>query len=223
MLAFLIRQIGKSRSQSRSALAIAILWLSVCLGGLAYETGSPEASTACKRYCLSVTPKRGDTNTVFAFIGRRWLPHKRVEAIYGRYCAPDKACTLEAHLQPFRTNSRGGFVFRFRQGPEPILRGPKPRASGRDISFEQWSRKRYHSKLVMRAVSYYVAGRLVQPVGRMNSFATPLARIRGVDRLDVVPNEVVHPSGRRLLAEGAMWTSEVVALEEQGQRRRALG
>lgn len=40
--------------------------------------------------------------------------------------------------------------------------------------------------------------------------------------LGVVPNEVVQPRGRHLFAEGAGWTSEVVALEEAREVAGAL-
>lgn len=140
-----------------------VAWLLLCSAAIAGERNGVATSAACKRYCLSVTPKRGDTSTVFVFRGRGWEPHKGVEAIYGRYCPPPGPCTAEAYFRHFRTNSRGSFVFRFRQGPSPLIGVPKPRGSGSNVSFEQWSGKPYRSKLVMRAVSYYVDGRLVKP------------------------------------------------------------
>src|SRR5215212_3772487 len=41
--------------------------------------------------------------------------------------------------------------------------------------------------------------------------------------LAVVPNDVRQPRHRRLVAERAVWTPEVVALEEERQSDRALG
>src|SRR5262245_32584098 len=41
--------------------------------------------------------------------------------------------------------------------------------------------------------------------------------------LDVVPNEVVHSRGRRLVAEAAVWSSVVVAVEIRGEGIASLG
>ena len=149
---------------SRSILAVTMIGLALSLAGLAHEAIPSAARAACKRFCLSVSPRRGDTKTVFRFKGRGWLPHKRVEAVYGNYCPADSACPAVAYIRPFRTDGRGAFVFRFRHGPDPILKGPKPRASGQNVRFEQWIGKPERRRLVRRAVSYYVGGELVRPL-----------------------------------------------------------
>ena len=51
--------------------------------------------------------------------------------------------------------------------------------------------------------------------------ATPAFGLRA--RLVVVPNDVVQPGGRCLVAEGAVWSAEVVSPEVVGQGRGAFG
>jgi hypothetical protein len=110
--------------------------LLVSLGACALVLGTKAESSAtganrnCERYCVSVTPPTGDTETVFVFRGRGWRPKWRISASYGGYCGPGEMCTAEGRFTALKANKHGRFVFRFRNGPRAVTEGRRPRASG---------------------------------------------------------------------------------------------
>lgn len=120
---------------------------------------SEASSKRCERYCVTVEPRHGDTETIFKFIGRGWRPKQRVFARYGVHCqvSEEVACTLAARLERFRTDTRGRFVFRFRNAPGP--RHPsdiaRPGAQGGGpVAFRQWR----GTRLIQRTPGYCVNG-----------------------------------------------------------------
>jgi len=60
----------------------------------------------------------------------------------------------------FATNHRGRFVFRFRNGPKPIIGLPEPFANGNELFFEQRFRcsERRRNAVVYRAPRFSVEG-----------------------------------------------------------------
>jgi hypothetical protein len=87
------------------------------------------SSKSC-RFCVSVSPLLGDTETVFVMRGWGWYRSRSIDAVYGAYCPPDQPCLAIGLITRFRTDRRGRFVFRFRNGPKPLTDVPEPRASG---------------------------------------------------------------------------------------------
>jgi hypothetical protein len=96
--------------------------------------------------------------------GLTWQQAAEIEAACSK---PDhwpvkaRGCVDIGHVQPFRTDSRGRFMFRFRNGPGP--RRPKdiqpPSCQGGGpVTFEQWRRKAYRSKLIRRTARDRVNG-----------------------------------------------------------------
>jgi len=135
--------------------------------GCVVATGCGEASdpagrsNACERFCVTVTPQRGDTETVFRFEGREWVPRREVTATHGVYCPPARVCILVAKQTRFRADARGRFVFRFRNGPEPLAGVPAPRASGGGpVMFRQRIGPAGSPRFVTRQPRYHVEGRL---------------------------------------------------------------
>jgi hypothetical protein len=105
---------------------------------------------------MSVTPAQGTVGeTVFRFKGSGWRPRARVTAFFGPYCEPTEACPAIAQLVRFRTNRRGGFVFRFRDGDPQA--GDAERhiyAGSHGPAFEQLVGKPPHRRLVTRRPEY---------------------------------------------------------------------
>lgn len=133
-----------------------------CIALAGCGESEPRDENGCRRFCVSVTPTRGDTETVFRFSGRDWIPRREVTATYGVYCAPRRVCILVAKQTRFRTDSRGDFTFRFRNGPEALTQGPRPRGSGGGpVSFRQRTRARPTGSFVSRTPRYFVDGRRI--------------------------------------------------------------
>ena len=107
--------------------------------------------------CVSVTPKRAPAGAVFMFRGTGWRPRVRVEALYGPYCPPRRACRNLGLYVRFRADSDGRFVFRFREGPGSAagLKPPAAAGSGRVI-FEQFAGRPYRSRVIRRRPCYAV-------------------------------------------------------------------
>jgi hypothetical protein len=111
-------------------LLISLGACALLLGGQADSLATEGAAQPCKRFCVSVTPSGGDTETVFVFKGRNWRPKWKISASYGVYCGPGEQCIAIGRFTTLRANKHGRFVFRFRNGPRPLTEGPRPRASG---------------------------------------------------------------------------------------------
>jgi hypothetical protein len=114
-------------------LLISLGACTLLLGGQAESLATGSAAETCKRFCVSVTPSAGDTETVFVFRGRGWRPKWRISASYGVYCPrtePPTPCIMILRFTTLRADKHGRFVFRFRNGPRPVTEGPRPRASG---------------------------------------------------------------------------------------------
>jgi hypothetical protein len=108
------------------------------------------SSRSC-RFCLSVLPLLGDTETVFVIHGWGWYAGRFIAAHYGEYCAPGALCPATSLITRFRTSRHGRFVFRFRNGPSAPVDVPQPAASGRGpITFEQDAP--HHGGVVRRTV-----------------------------------------------------------------------
>lgn len=93
--------------------------------------------TPCVRYCVAVAPMEGDEGTTFRFTGRRWRPRRIVTASFGDFC--DRSdCEGVGRTAQFRTNRRGGFHFRFREGlAEPGDRSKGIRSGEGPVAFDQ--------------------------------------------------------------------------------------
>jgi hypothetical protein len=152
-------------SIARVALLLAAL---TCCAALALNDAPADGSAkSCKRFCVFVEPKSGDTKTVFKFSGRGWRPNRRVEALHGLYCRvqqePKVVCQPAGIVERFRANKRGRFVFRFRNGPgvlDPDDIPPPAAQGGGPVTFSQWRGRPYHSKRVRRRPLYCVDGEL---------------------------------------------------------------
>jgi hypothetical protein len=154
---------GAARSLIRLTLLASILCLpaATALTACGEENGPPAEDRSCQRYCVTVAPKRGNTKTVFTFRGHDWLPRRLVRAVYGVYCPRGAVCILIAKTTRFRTDERGRFMFRFRNGPEPLTGVPRPRASGGGpVTFEQWTGRPGQSRRISRSPTYAVDGRV---------------------------------------------------------------
>jgi hypothetical protein len=121
----------------------------------------------CKKFCVSVEPKNGDTETVFTFSGRGWRPKRKVEAQYSVYCRiqqePKVVCKPVGLVKRLRADKRGHFVFRFRNGPgklDPNDIPPPSAQGGGPVRFSQWRGRPYHSKRIRRKPLYCVDGEL---------------------------------------------------------------
>jgi hypothetical protein len=151
--------------------------LLVCALLVGCGEGSTRPAETCSRYCVSVEPKDGNTETVFKFRGRGWRANRPVEALYGVYCQPTKetakpnepvrgVCFDIGYTERFQTDNRGRFTFRFRNGPGPRHTRdiPPPSAQGGGPpTFEQWSGRAYRSRLIRRTWNYRVNGELPGP------------------------------------------------------------
>jgi hypothetical protein len=114
------------------------------------------SSRSC-RFCTSVKPLLGDTETVFVVHGWGWYPGRSIDAHYGAYCAPGQTCPAIGFVTRFRASRHGRFIFRFRNGPNPLVGVPQPAASGNGpIRFEQTApgRTRKVSRTVRLRVRY---------------------------------------------------------------------
>ena len=136
---------------------LAALLLAGCGGG---ERRVAREAPGCLRYCLWVEPSVGDRTTVFTFVGTNWRPRRPVEAHYGPFCdiRAEGGCDDVGKFTRFRADARGGFRFRFRNGPEPLRLG---RASGNGSGppvFEQWTGREFFSRLVRRTLPIVVDG-----------------------------------------------------------------
>ena len=139
-----------------AAIALAAaLWLP---GGAAAATKTGQ-SPDCERFCMSVSPASGTVDqTVFRFAGRGWRPGRRVVIFYGPYCAPGAACPAIAYLIRLRTNSRGGFVFRFREGQaQPGDEERHIHSGGGPVTFEQMVGRPPHTRYLRRQPRYEVS------------------------------------------------------------------
>ena len=93
--------------------------------------------------------------TVFRFEGRGWRPRALVTVSFGPYCEPLEPCPAIAQLVRFRTNRRGGFAFRFRDGdPQSGDAERHIHAGSHGPVFEQRVGKRPHRRLVTRRPEY---------------------------------------------------------------------
>jgi hypothetical protein len=107
---------------------------------------------------MSVTPASGTVDqTVFRFSGRNWRPNRRVEVFFGPYCAPEQVCPAIAEFVRLRTNSRGGFVFRFREGhAQPGDEGQHIHSGSGVLTFQQIVGRRPHTRYLRRQPRYDV-------------------------------------------------------------------
>ncbi|MGH2978941.1 MAG: hypothetical protein ACRDLQ_04815 [Solirubrobacterales bacterium] len=146
---------------SRAGSLVASVLAGVLIAGCG-ESERPDRSDAGDRFCVTVTPKRGDTDTMFRFRGRGWIPRREVTATYGVYCRPGRVCILVAKMTRFRADAEGRFLFRFRNGPRPPADIPQPRDSGGGpVTFRQRTGPPGSARFVSRRPPYYVDGRLV--------------------------------------------------------------
>jgi hypothetical protein len=114
---------------------------------------SDRKSRCCERYCLEVSPTEGARGTVFRVEGRAWRPRRVVKVVYGPYCEGD--CPDIGKIARVRAGSRGGFVFRFRDGQPRSgdLAAGVVAGNGPPV-FEQWSGRPHRSRLVRREARY---------------------------------------------------------------------
>jgi len=125
---------------------------------------APASERPCKRFCVEVSPKSGDTSTVFVFRGRGWRPNRTVEARFGAYCDVGQACPAVGYLRRVEVDAAGEFVFRFRNGPDSILDDKSlPANGGGPVEFTQrWRcRGKPRRSVVYRTPGYRVNGRLL--------------------------------------------------------------
>lgn len=157
-----VRQVRDAVPRLSLALSfLTALAFAIALAACEADSRGTPSGHSCRHYCVSVTPKNGNTDTIFVFGGERWRPRKNIKALYGKYCEVDQFCSNVGLTTRFRTHKDGTFTFRFRNGPKPPFGVPEPWASGRGlVIFEQWRGRLYHSKLIRRAPKYLVDGRL---------------------------------------------------------------
>jgi hypothetical protein len=148
-------------ARRRASRLLASVLACVAVTGCGNDHTRP-ATRPCERFCVTVEPVRGNSDTVFRFTGRNWLPRREVIATYGVYCPPGRVCILIAKRTRLRTDGDGGFVFRFRNGPRFPREVPPPRgAGGGPVAFRQRIGAPESQRLITRAPRYFVDGRRV--------------------------------------------------------------
>jgi hypothetical protein len=144
----------------RRAAGIVTFTLAAVLTAGCGDSERPERAGSCERFCVTVSPLRGDTETVFRFRGRGWVPRREVTATYGVYCRPGRVCILIAKMTRFRTDPQGRFVFQFRNGPRRLTGVPRPRGhGGGPVAFHQRTGPPGSGEFVTRRPAYHVDGR----------------------------------------------------------------
>jgi hypothetical protein len=124
-------------------------------GGVASAGTQPKTgqSPSCRGFCIKVEPREGPEGTVFRFVGSHWRANRRVRVTYGVHCPPGQACIDIAYLAVARTNERGRFVFRLREGAEQEGDEEQGIHAGGNPIFSQ---RRKNGRFVTRTPDYSV-------------------------------------------------------------------
>jgi hypothetical protein len=109
------------------------------------------AKPCCTRYCVEVSEREDQGDTLVRYVGRRWRPGKLVDAIYGPECDGEPCPNDRGEAVQVRANRRGRWVVTLREGsPKPGDRSAKVVPGFGAVAFEQWTGRRYDSRLIRR-------------------------------------------------------------------------
>ena len=142
----------------RTGLVIALVAATaglVVAGAMSFTGADPRRDRPCKRYCVSVSPKEGDQETVFRFAGTGWRPGRLVNATYGTPFCDEQECEGVGKITRVRTDQRGRVSFKFREGPSRSGdRAARISSGNGPVRFEQWKGRPFFSELVRRKPPY---------------------------------------------------------------------
>jgi hypothetical protein len=80
-------------------LGSAVLFCALAVVVWDYTDLGVASHKACKRFCVTVDPRKGDSQTVFTFSGWGWRPKERVTPLWGVYAGSRKS--LLSHVSPW--------------------------------------------------------------------------------------------------------------------------